>query len=81
MFINIKIQEEAYNRGEAELIKERKKQKILDESLVEKDRRFKFVTGGKLHKFQEHGLAWLISSYQSSNNVILADEMGLGKTI
>lgn len=63
MFINIKIQEEAYNRGENDLLRERKKQKIIDDSNVEKDRKFKFVTGGKLHKFQEEGLSWLISSY------------------
>ncbi|EGY18331.1 hypothetical protein VD0002_g4654 [Verticillium dahliae] len=39
------------------------------------------IKRGKLMKYQEEGVNWMLSSYHTGRNVILADEMGLGKTV
>lgn len=41
----------------------------------------KLVTGAALRDYQQTGLKWLISLYESGLSGILADEMGLGKTL
>ncbi|KAI9217142.1 SNF2 family N-terminal domain-containing protein [Blastocladiella britannica] len=45
------------------------------------DRRYHESFHGTLKDYQEEGVEWLVTLYDSGLNGILADEMGLGKTI
>ncbi|KAM0287466.1 hypothetical protein ACHAQH_000419 [Verticillium albo-atrum] len=51
------------------------------EEFVELKEQPRGIKRGKLMKYQEEGVNWMLSSYHTGRNVILADEMGLGKTV